>query len=318
MSPYLLLALMILPLAALAQKTAPESFEVIHVVIWDEQQPEQKEVYPDFLGKAIAAHLRKNSHISVKTVTPDDPEQGLSAEVLKNCDVLIWWGHRRHNEISPETGQRIVRHIEAGDFSLIALHSAHFATPFMEAMAARTRQDVARDYPQVAWSSTEVEYLPYQRKANRGEMTMLVEPWVRVFKYPDGHEKLQVQLPNCVFPAWRSDGKASYARTLIPGHPIAQGIPASFVIPQTEMYAEPFHVPAPDEVVFEERWETGEWFRSGSVWRLGQGKVFYFRPGHETYGVFLEEIPLKIMENAVLWLGKNSPRSTPAHHTTPE
>ena len=65
----------------------------------------------------------------------------------------------------------------------------------------------------------------------------------------------------------------------------------------------PFHVPVPDEVIFEERWETGEWFRSGSVWSLGNGKVFYFRPGHETFGVFMEEVPLKIVENAVVWLG---------------
>lgn len=296
---FLLLPLLFLPMIHFAQKTAPP----IRVVIWDEQQTEQKEVYPNFLGNHIAAHLKSLPNVTVTTVTPDDPEQGLSAAVLENCDVLIWWGHRRHGEISVETGQRIVRHIEAGDFSLIALHSAHFSTPFMEAMAARTRQEVASAYPQTRWSNVEVEYLPYKRQANRKEMTMLIEPWVRVFKFPDGREKLQVQLPNCVFPDWRNDGKPSYARTLLPDHPIAKGIPAAFTLPHTEMYAEPFHVPAPDEVVFEERWETGEWFRSGSVWQLGKGKVFYFRPGHETYGVFLEEIPLKIMENAVLWLG---------------
>ena len=49
------------------------------------------------------------------------------------------------------------------------------------------------------------------------------------------------------------------------------------------MYDEPFHVPEPDEVILEECWAAGEWFRSGMVWRLGKGRVFYFRPGHETY-----------------------------------
>jgi trehalose utilization protein len=34
---------------------------------------------------------------------------------------------------------------------------------------------------------------------------------------------------------------------------------------QTEMYDEPFHVPEPDEVIFEERWASGEWFRSGAI-----------------------------------------------------
>ncbi|MDQ1470607.1 MAG: hypothetical protein QOJ99_2087, partial [Bryobacterales bacterium] len=71
----------------------------------------------------------------------------------------------------------------------------------------------------------------------------------------------------------------------------------------TEAYDEPFHVPPPDEVVFQETWNAGGWFRSGMVWNLGQGKVFYFRPGHETYPVYTQEMPLKIVENAVRWLG---------------
>ena len=69
------------------------------------------------------------------------------------------------------------------------------------------------------------------------------------------------------------------------------------------MYDEPFHVPDPDEVILEERWPTGEWFRCAMVWNVGKGKVLYFRPGHETYKGFYEENILKIIENAVRWLG---------------
>ena len=69
------------------------------------------------------------------------------------------------------------------------------------------------------------------------------------------------------------------------------------------MYSEPFHVPPPDEVVFEERWDKGEHFRSGCVWKVGKGRVFYFRPGHETYGVYQQPEPLLVMTNAVRWLG---------------
>ena len=88
----------------------------------------------------------------------------------------------------------------------------------------------------------------------------------------------------------------------MPDHPIASDIPPKFIVSNTEMYDEPFHVPEPDAVIFEERWEPGEWFRSGSLWDIGKGKIFYFRPGHETYKVFYEPIPLKIIENAVTWL----------------
>ncbi len=68
------------------------------------------------------------------------------------------------------------------------------------------------------------------------------------------------------------------------------------------MYDEPFHVPDPDEVIFEERWPTGEWFRSGMVWTIGKGRVFYFRPGHETFPVYKQPLPLKVITNAVRWL----------------
>jgi trehalose utilization protein len=68
------------------------------------------------------------------------------------------------------------------------------------------------------------------------------------------------------------------------------------------LYGEPFHVPQPDQVVFKETFSGGEWFRSGPIWNLGKGKVFYFRPGHETYPVFKEELPLRVIENAVRWL----------------
>ena len=95
----------------------------------------------------------------------------------------------------------------------------------------------------------------------------------------------------------------SHVTTLLPHHPIAAGLPVQWDIPRTEMYGEPFHVPPPDEVVFEEKWDKGEHFRSGCVWQVGQGRVFYFRPGHETYPVFQQTEPLRVIENAVRWMG---------------
>jgi type 1 glutamine amidotransferase len=99
-----------------------------------------------------------------------------------------------------------------------------------------------------------------------------------------------------------NDGKPSRVRVLRPDHPIVEGIPREFELPQTEMYDEPFHVPEPHLVILEERWATGEWFRSGSIWKLGKGRVFYFRPGHETFPIYKQPFPLKIVANAVRWL----------------
>jgi trehalose utilization protein len=112
----------------------------------------------------------------------------------------------------------------------------------------------------------------------------------------------KVTLPACVFPAWRADGAPSHVTTLLPKHPIAAGLPEKWDIAHTEMYGEPFHIPEPDEVVFEEKWDKGEQFRSGCVWRVGEGRVFYFRPGHETFPVYQQPEPLRVLENACRWL----------------
>ena len=92
----------------------------VKVVVWDEQQPAQKEAYDNFLGNRIADHLRAQPGISVRSVKLDDPEQGLAGDVLENCRVLIWWGHVRQAEIAPEVGKAIVGRIKSGDLALIA------------------------------------------------------------------------------------------------------------------------------------------------------------------------------------------------------
>ena len=78
----------------------------IRVLVWDEQQPAQKQAYENFLGNQIASHLKILPGISVRTARLDDPEQGLPADVLDNCDVLIWWGHIRNREVKPEKGAK--------------------------------------------------------------------------------------------------------------------------------------------------------------------------------------------------------------------
>jgi trehalose utilization protein len=276
----------------------------MNVVVWDERQPAQKEAYDDFLGNAIAAHLRTIPGLSVKSVALDDPGQGLTADVLGPCRVLVWWGHVRNGEVSPAVGKAIVERIKAGTLSLIALHSAHWSTPFVEAMNERSRLDVARRYPHGSGAIEITDVPPPQRFTLPKEESRLT-PYVHERKYPDGNVKIDLHLPYCVFPAYRNDGKPGLIRILKPDHPIVQGVPGSFEIPKTEMYGEPFHVPEPDEVVLEERWATGDWFRSGMVWRVGKGRVFYFRPGHETYSVYKQEAPLRIIANAVSWLGTN-------------
>ena len=85
---------------------------------------------------------------------------------------------------------------------------------------------------------------------------------------------------------WRETGEKERVWVVEPGHPIADGFEEYFEIPKTEMYGERFDVPAPDTLVTISWFEGGEVFRSGCCYHRGNGKIFYFRPGHETFPVY--------------------------------
>ncbi len=271
----------------------------VRVLVWDEQQPAQKQAYGDkFLGETIAAYLESQPGLVVKSVKLDSAEQGLDEATLDATDVLIWWGHVRHPEVSDANVERVVSRVREGRLSLIALHSAHWAKPFVKLMQERAKADALKSIPPGERGDVKWEFLNevtvYQAPKRDAPLTPSLS---RI----DGIHRLA--LPLCVFPAYRPDGAPSHVTMLLPEHPIAAGLPAKWDVAHTEMYDEPFHVPKPDEVVLEERWDKGEHFRSGCIWRVGQGHVFYFRPGHETFPVFKQKEPLQVLENAVRWLG---------------
>jgi trehalose utilization protein len=299
----LLLALFCL--ALLAAIATPSGADPVRVVVWDEQQPQQKVVYPNFLGNWITDYLKTRSGLTVKSVCLSDPEQGLSPSVLDQCDVLIWWGHQRHRDIKSETARNLVQRIKEGRLNLIALHSAHWSMPFVEVMHQRALEDALKKLPEGERAAAKIK-LVYPKPFTVPRYDERLTPATQYRKKPSGEIEITLLLPSCVFPAYRADGKPSQIRTLLPQHPIARDIPAQFTIGHTEMYDEPFHVPEPDAVIFEERWDSGEWFRSGCMWQLGKGKVFYFRPGHEIYPVYKETMPLRILENAARWIGSRS------------
>lgn len=102
---------------------------MIRVTIFNEYIHERMyeaiaKVYPNGIHGCIADFLEKDEEIRVTCATMDMPEHGLTEEVLKNTDVLIWWAHRDHEGISDEVVSRVKRYVLCG-MGLIALHSAH-------------------------------------------------------------------------------------------------------------------------------------------------------------------------------------------------
>lgn len=107
------------------------------VTVWNEFRHEKRsesiaQIYPNGMHNAIASHLRKQG-LTVQTATLDEPEHGLTEAVLAETDVLTWWGHLAHGEVSDEVVERVHQRVLEG-MGLIVLHSGHFSKIFKKLM----------------------------------------------------------------------------------------------------------------------------------------------------------------------------------------
>ena len=100
---------------------------------------------------------------------------------------------------------------------------------------------------------------------------------------------------------WREAGEKERLWVVEPGHPIVDGLAPSFEIPHEEMYGERFDIPAPDATVFISWFAGGNVFRSGCCFTRGKGRIFYFRPGHETFPTYHQKEVQAVIRNAVRW-----------------
>ncbi|MCX7590563.1 MAG: ThuA domain-containing protein, partial [Kiritimatiellae bacterium] len=109
---------------------------------------------------------------------------------------------------------------------------------------------------------------------------------------------------------WREAAEKERLWNVEPGHPITAGVGDYIELPHEEMYGERFDIPTPDKVVFISWFAGGEVFRSGCCWERGHGRIFYFRPGHETYPTYYNEGVIRVIANACRWAARRVSIST--------
>jgi trehalose utilization protein len=220
----------------------------IKVTVWGEFRHEKhnekvRSIYPDGMHEAIAAGLRNSNIFEVQTATLDQPEHGLTKEVLADTNVLIWWGHMAHGDVHDDIVNKVYQRVLDG-MGLIVLHSGHFSKIFKKLMG----------------TSCDLKW----READEKERL-----WV-----------------------------------LQTGHPIAEGIGEYIEIEAEEMYGEFFDIPQPEQLIFLSWFAGGEVFRSGATWTRGRGKIFYFRPGHETYPTYFNPQIQRVIANAARYVAQ--------------
>ncbi|MEX0774699.1 MAG: ThuA domain-containing protein [Phycisphaeraceae bacterium] len=217
----------------------------IRVTVWGENVHEKKheavkKIYPDGMHTVISQGISQllGSAVTVRTATLDQPEHGLTDEVLESTDVMTWWGHAAHQLVDDKIVEKVHKRVLNG-MGLIVLHSGHYSKIFRKLMGT-----------------------------------------------------------GCGL-KWREAAERERLWCVNPGHPIADGLGEYFELDHTEMYGELFDIPTPDELVFISWFEGGEVFRSGCCWTRGKGKVFYFRPGHETFPIYFNDNVRRVIANAV-------------------
>lgn len=286
--------------------SAADPMPGVRVLVWDEQNKGQK-AYTNFIAPQIAAYLKTvNPFFTVRSAGLNDTNLGLSDEAITNTDVLVYWSHVRNKLVPDDTAKQIVERVKAGKLAVIFLHSAITSKPFIEMFNERTREDAAKTIP----AGTKTEFiLPavYKDPLETDPIT----PRVEMTNSPDGSPLARVYYPICEITHWRETGESVTIKTLT-NHPIANGVPATFEIPHSEVYSEPFHVPKPDAVIFQEESQKGEIFRAGMLWEIGKGNVFYFSPGHESFPIYFQPEVLKIIGNATSWLGSQVRHQNPS------
>jgi trehalose utilization protein len=116
------------------------STKPLHVVVWGENrheklEPEVAKIYPEGMHNAIRQGIEEylGASAAVTTATLDDPEHGLTEDVLGNTDVLVWWGHAAHADVADEVVSRVHSHVLAG-MGLVVLHSGHWSKIFRRLM----------------------------------------------------------------------------------------------------------------------------------------------------------------------------------------
>ncbi|MEW5814062.1 MAG: ThuA domain-containing protein [Spirochaetota bacterium] len=110
----------------------------IKVTVWNEFLHEKNheaviKVYPAGMHTVIASYLEKAGGFTVHCATLDEPDHGLSPEILENTDVLIWWGHMAHDQVDDRIVKEVQRRVLEG-MGFIGLHSAHFSKIFRTLM----------------------------------------------------------------------------------------------------------------------------------------------------------------------------------------
>lgn len=110
--------------------------------------PEGLAAYPEGMGVYLKNILSEDGNDVTYIEVTDDGEQNYDEDVLKGCDVAVWWGHWYHDRVSDKLVDQLVENVQKG-MGLICLHSAHRSKPFLRLLGTtgclKWREDAEKE-----------------------------------------------------------------------------------------------------------------------------------------------------------------------------
>lgn len=243
----------------------------VRVLVWDEAPTHApKSVYPSSINGAIAEGLNEmgGGAIVAKTANLDDPEQGITEAALAEADVLIWWGHARHDELADDKADLIKAAVHKG-LGFIPLHSAHYSKPFRKVLDCTGH--LYGGWREADPADTEELCVCAPKHPITQGVSDFTLPAEEMYGAPFGIPPVQTVIFQSYFPLG-GEYFPSFVTT------VGDGIDPVFT--------------------------TGG--GKGANRGFGAGRVFYFRPGHEAFPTYYDANVKQILHNGVLWAAGRS------------
>ena len=241
----------------------------VRVLVWDEAPHHApKDTYPKSLNGAIADGLNDmgEGRIVATTANLDQPDQGITDEALASTDVLLWWGHVRHDEVTDETAAKVIKAVHGG-VGFVPLHSAHYSKTFRGVLNCTGH--LKGGWREANPADTEEITVCAPRHPIAAGVDDFVLPQEEMYGSPfDVPPALSVVFQS-YFPLG-GEYFPSFTAT------VGEGIDPEFT--------------------------SGP--GGGKGQGEGKGRVFYFRPGHEAFPTYFDPNVRRILHNAVLWAAR--------------
>lgn len=221
---------------------------------------------------------------------------------------VVVWNENRHEKINPVVAEIYPDGIHGAIANFLQTEEIEVKTATLDEAEHGLTDEVLNETDVLVWwghmahdevEDAVVEKVYHRVLAGMGLVVLHSAHFSKIFKKLMG--------TSCDL-KWREVGEKERLWVVDPSHPITSGLNQWIDIEKEEMYGEHFDIPTPDQLLFISWFEGGEVFRSGATYQRGKGKIFYFRPGHETYPTYYHKDIQTVIKNGVNWVqGDNTP-----------